>query len=358
MDRTGHGTEVRRPSEGVFPLSQLHATPRAPRGLTTLGADLLLFAAAFIWGTGFVAQRLGSEHLGAFAFTGLRFTAGTLLLLPLLWFAPWPTHVDRATAQRATVRGGLLAGVIMLCAANVQQFGLASTTASNGAFITSLYVVFVPFLGLLARHRIGWPVWVGIVLAGIGLLLLGVEPDFTVNAGDPWVLACAVFWALHVAVVGVYSRDAEPIRLSLIQLGMTGVVALSIAGTRGEITAEAVDLAKWALLYGAVLPVAVAFTLQVIAQKKAPPTHTALILSLESVFGMASGIVLLGERPDLQKYVGATLMLAGVVVSQAIRPKPARRGMDGDRAIGIDETLESSRRDDATEAIAHDPQPR
>ena len=139
---------------------------------------------------------------------------------------------------------------------------------------------------------------------------------------------------------------------------MTGVVALSIAGTRGEITAEAVDLAKWALLYGAVLPVAVAFTLQVIAQKKAPPTHTALILSLESVFGMASGIVLLGERPDLQKYVGATLMLAGVVVSQAIRPKPARRGMDGDRAIGIDETLESSRRDDATEAIAHDPQPR
>ncbi|MFM1822239.1 MAG: hypothetical protein RI967_505, partial [Planctomycetota bacterium] len=256
-----------------------------PRRLTTVGADLLLLAAALIWGSGFVAQRLGSEHLGAFAFTGLRFTLGTLLLLPLLAFAPWPSHTDRATARRATVRGGLLAGVVMLLAANAQQYGLESTTASNGAFITSLYVVFVPFLGLLARHRIGWPVWAGVALAGAGLVLLGVKDDFTVNAGDAWVLACAVLWAVHVAVVGAYSRDAEPIRLSLLQLGMTGVVALSFAGARGELVPEAIDAAKWSVLYGAVLPVAVAFTLQVVAQKKAPPTHTALILSLESVFG-------------------------------------------------------------------------
>lgn len=122
------------------------------RGLTTLGADSLLLAAAIIWGTGFVAQNLGSKHLSAFAFTGLRFTAGTLLLLPLLAFAPWPTHIDRATSRRATLRGGLF-GLIMLCAANVQQFGLASTTASNGAFITSLYVVFVPFIGLFAKQN-------------------------------------------------------------------------------------------------------------------------------------------------------------------------------------------------------------
>jgi drug/metabolite transporter (DMT)-like permease len=303
------------------------------RGLTTLGADSLLLAAAIIWGTGFVAQNLGSKHLSAFAFTGLRFTAGTLLLLPLLAFAPWPTHVDRATSRRATLRGGLFAGLIMLCAANVQQFGLASTTASNGAFITSLYVVFVPFIGLFAKQKLGWPIWCGVVLAAVGLALLGIEPGFTINAGDPWVLLCALLWAFHVAVVGKYSRDAEPIRLSLIQLGMTGVVALSIASARGEVTAAAVDDAKWALIYGAVLPVAVAFTLQVIAQRKAPPTHTALILSLESVFGMASGIAFLGERPNMQKYIGAALMLAGVVVSQVIRPKAV---LEADRAIAND----------------------
>jgi len=294
--------------------------------LSILRADLLLLVAAIIWGTGFVAQRLGSEHLTAFAFTGIRFTLGTLLLVPLLAVARWPTHVDRATSRRATLRGGALAGVVMLLAACVQQHGLGATTASNGAFITSLYVVFVPFLGLIARHRIGWPVWLGVALAGAGLVLLGVNRDFTVNAGDPWVLACAVLWAVHVAVVGAFSRDAEPIRLSLIQLAITGVCALAIAAARGEVTTEAVDAAKWAVLYGAALPVAVAFTLQVIAQKNAPPTHTALILSLESVFGMASGIVFLGERPDLQKYAGAALMLAGVVVSQAIRSPESPEG--------------------------------
>ncbi len=289
--------------------------------LTTLRADLLLLMSAIIWGSGFVAQRLGSEHLGAFAFTGTRFAIGALLLLPMLWFAPWPKHVDRAVSRSATWRGGWIAGLIMLAAATMQQHGLGSTTASNGAFITSLYVVFVPFIGLFARQRIAWPVWTGVFIALIGLLLLGVEPDFTWNSGDPWILGCAVLWAFHVSVVGRYSRDAEPIRLSLIQLGITGVGALAIAFARGEFSHEALDAAKWAVLYGAVLPVAVAFTLQMIAQRHAPPTHTALIISLESVFGMISGILFLHERPDAQKYVGAFLMLAGVVLSQAIKPK-------------------------------------
>jgi drug/metabolite transporter (DMT)-like permease len=291
--------------------------------LTTLRADLLLLTAAVIWGSGFVAQRLGSEHLGAFAFTGLRFTLGTLLLLPLLAFAPWPTHVDRATSRRATLRGGVFAGLVMFAAANAQQFGLGGTTASNGAFITSLYVVFVPFLGLFTKQRIGWPVWTGVTLAGIGLLLLGMTDDYRMTPGDLWVLLCAVLWAVHVVVVGRYTKDAEPIRLSLIQLGITGVGALSIALARGTVPIEGVVEAKWAILYGAALPVAVAFTLQVIAQRKAPPTHTALILSLESVFGMLCGIAFLAERPTLQQYAGAALMLCGVVVSQAVKPRTA-----------------------------------
>jgi drug/metabolite transporter (DMT)-like permease len=289
--------------------------------LTTLRADLLLLAAAVIWGSGFVAQRLGSGHLDAFEFNGLRFTFGTLLLLPLLRFAPWPTHVTREASRRATLRGGLLAGAVMMLAANAQQHGLTSTTASNGAFITSLYVVFVPFLAIaFSRKLLGWAVWLGVGLAGAGLVLLGVNPDFTVNAGDPWVLACAVLWAVHVVVVGAFSRDAEPIRFSLIQLGMTGLASLVTMFAHDGVRLESIDAAKWALLYAAVLPVAAAFTLQVIAQKHAPPTHTALILSLESVFGMACGILFLSERPTAQQYAGAALMLVGVVVSQVVQP--------------------------------------
>jgi drug/metabolite transporter (DMT)-like permease len=141
---------------------------------TTLRADILLLVAAMIWGSGFVAQRIASAHLDAFAFNGLRFTFGTLLLLPLLAFAPWPTHVARTSATRATWRGGFIAGIVMMLAANAQQHGLASTTASNGAFITSLYVVFVPFLAIaFHRQRIGSPVWFGVALAAIGASLRG-----------------------------------------------------------------------------------------------------------------------------------------------------------------------------------------
>ena len=292
--------------------------------LSTIRADFLLLTAAVIWGSGFVAQRLGSEHLDAFAFTGLRFTLGTLLLLPLLKFARWPKHVAPVFSWRATTRGGIMAGIVMTLAATAQQHGLGQTTASNGAFITSLYVVFVPFVAiLLTRHRIGWAVWTGVALAAVGLALLGVKEDATINGGDWWILVCAVLWALHVVIVGIYSRDAEPIRLSLIQLGMTGGITLAIAFARGSIQAESLDAAKWAVLYGAVLPVAVAFTLQVIAQKHAPAAHTALILSLESVFGMLAGILFLAERPTGQQYVGAGLMLAGVVVSQVFQPQKA-----------------------------------
>lgn len=330
MARPRGGREGDRARVGVEALSE-------SMKLTTFRADLLLLAAAVIWGSGFVAQRLGSEHLGAFAFTGLRFTLGTLLLLPLLAFAPWPTHVDRATSRRATLRGGVFAGLVMLAAANAQQFGLGGTTASNGAFITSLYVVFVPILGMLVRQRVGWPVWTGVALAGVGLLLLGMTDDYRMTPGDLWVLLCAVLWAVHVVVVGRYTKDAEPIRLSLIQLGITGLGALSIALARGSVPIDGVVEAKWAILYGAALPVAVAFTLQVIAQRKAPPTHTALILSLESGFGMACGMLFLSERPTLQQHAGAGLMLAGVVVSQVARPQDVA---------------------DADKRLADDPQPR
>jgi drug/metabolite transporter (DMT)-like permease len=176
-------------------------------------------------------------------------------------------------------------------------------------------------------------VWLGVALAGAGLVLLGVNPDFTVNAGDPWVLACAGLWAVHVVVVGAFSRDAEPIRFSLIQLGMTGVASLATMFAHDGVRLDAVVAAKWALLYAAVFPVAIAFTLQVVAQKKAPPTHTALILSLESVFGMLCGIVFLSERPTLQQYAGAALMLAGVAVSQLIQPASVA---EADRAIADD----------------------
>ncbi len=287
--------------------------------MKTAVADSFLLAAAAIWGAGFVFQILGANHVGPFGFTGLRFTIGTILLLPLLAFVPWPEE-NTQQVRRTTLRGGLIVGVAMAAGALFQQAGLGYTTASNGAFITSLYVVFVPLLGLLVGQHLRWSVWGGVALAGIGLALLGITREFEVNPGDGLVLVSAVIWAIQVILVGRYSSRVEAIRFSILQLGVTGIVSLIIAAFLGQLEWESILLAKWSILLGAAFPVAVAFTLQVIAQKSAPPAHAALIMSLESVFGMGCGIIFLSERPELQQYIGAALMLTGVVLSQ-LAPK-------------------------------------
>ncbi|MSR41900.1 MAG: DMT family transporter [Phycisphaerales bacterium] len=291
--------------------------------MTTPIADTFLLLAAAIWGAGFVAQVLGAEHVGPFGFTGLRFTIGTVLLLPLLFIVPWPKE-NAQEVRRITWRGGLIAGVVMTAGALFQQAGLGHTTASNGAFITSLYVVFVPLLGLFIGTALRWNVWLGVAIAAIGLALLGITREFEFNRGDPLVLVSAMIWGVQVIIVGKYSTRVEAIRFSMIQLGVTGLVSLVFAAFLGQLHCESILLAKWAILLGAAFPVAIAFTLQVLAQKSAPPAHAALIMSLESVFGMACGIMFLSERPETQQYIGAALMLTGVVVSQMVRRERSR----------------------------------
>ena len=291
--------------------------------MTTAVADTFLLLAAAIWGAGFVAQILGANHVGPFGFTGIRFTLGTILLLPLLYIIRWPTE-NVSAVRRDTFKGGVISGVVMTVGALFQQYGLGDTTASNGAFITSLYVVFVPLLGLFIGNRIGWSVWLGVALSFVGLVLLAVTREFTFNSGDPFVLVSAMVWAIQVIVVGRYSPRIEPVRFSMIQLGITGVASLIFAAFLGELEWAPIVEARWPILFGAAFPVATAFTLQVFAQKKAPPTHAALIMSLESVFGMACGIAFLHERPEVQQYIGAALMLTGVIVSQVIRPGQRR----------------------------------
>ncbi len=296
--------------------------------MTTAVADSFLLTAAAIWGAGFVFQVLGADHVGPFGFTGLRFTIGTILLLPLLFVIPWPEE-DTKQVQRTTIRGGLIVGIAMAAGALFQQAGLGFTTASNGAFITSLYVVFVPLLGLFIGHHLRWPVWTGVALAAVGLGLLGITRQFEVNPGDGLVLVSAVIWAIQVILVGRYSSRVEAIRFSIIQLGVTGIVSLIFAAFFGQLEWESILLAKWSILLGAAFPVAVAFTLQVLAQKRAPPAHAALIMSLESVFGMACGIIFLSERPELQQYAGAALMLTGVMLSQLVPRESAPTAPQG-----------------------------
>jgi len=286
------------------------------RGLTTLKADLLLTTTALIWGLAFVAQRVGADHVGPFVFNGVRFALGACALLPLA------ARSDKAMgpAPGMHVRpmlGYLCAGLVLTLGASLQQIGLQYTTAGKAGFITCLYVILVPLFAIFWGRRTPLGTWIGAVVAVAGMYLLSVTEDFSVNQGDLLEFIGAFFWAGHVLVASWFAPRMNPIRLAVGQYTVCSVVSLCIAVASGESFALA---GLWAaavpILYGGLFSVGVAYTLQLVAQRDANPSHAAIILSMESVFAALAGWVLIGEILTTRGLVGCALMLAGMLLSE------------------------------------------
>lgn len=294
-------------------------------------ANLLLGLTAAIWGLGFVAQRLGADHMGAMSFNAARFAIGALSLLPLIWWfsrqrrtAPVVTPEPPAgeifdeTPPRvgaSPLLPGLAAGAVLFSAAGLQQVGIATTTAGKAGFITGLYIVLVPVLGLALGHRAGVPVWLGLGLAVPGLWLLSMTEDLTIATGDLLVLAGALFWALHILVIDHFVRTVDALKLSAAQFAACALLSAGTALVVEERPFAGFAPALWAVLYGGLFAVGVAYTLQVVAQQHAKPSHAALILSLEAVFGALGGWLLLGEVMSGRMLLGAALLMTGILVS-------------------------------------------
>lgn len=282
----------------------------------TLRSDLMLLITAAIWGTAFVAQRVGMDYVGPFTFTAARFFLGALSLLPLLLILK-PTIAKPEGKVRLNLwQGGLIAGTFLFAGATLQQVGLQYTTAGNAGFITGLYIILVPVIALLWGQRTGRNTWVGGVLAVVGLYLLSITDDFTLAYGDLLQLIGALFWAGHVLVIGWLSPQMDALRLSIVQFFTCGLVSLGVALFIEEPTFANIGMAWQPIAYAGLLSVGVAYTLQVFAQKTAPASHAAIILSLEAVFAVIGGYFLLGERLDTQGIIGCSLMLAGMLISQ------------------------------------------
>ncbi len=288
---------------------------------TAYKADLLLLLAAAIWGSGFVAQRLGMDHVGPMTFNAVRFAIGFLTLLLVIRLRR-PRGDNLASSWRACALGGGVAGVVLFVAAALQQIGMVTTTAGKGGFITGLYVVLVPVLGICVRVRAGYATWAGAALAIAGLYLLSVTASFELARGDWWVVASAFFWALHVLVIGRLAPRVEALRFAAVQLAIAFALALIAALLVERIRADEVAAAKWAIVYSGVFPVAVAFGLQVVAQRSAPPAHAAVLLSLEAVFAALCGWIILGETLAGRQLAGCALMLCGGLISQIRRRGP------------------------------------
>jgi drug/metabolite transporter (DMT)-like permease len=289
------------------------------RAASVLANDSLLLLTAVIWGMAFVAQRLGMEHVGPFTYNAVRFALGSVTLLPLIIIRgnrvslPLPGAAGR---RWGAIPAGLIAGGILFFGSSFQQSGLVTTTAGKGGFITGLYVVLVPLAGLFWGQRARWSSWAGAVLAVIGLFLLSVTDALTIGRGDLLVLIGAFFWAAHVQVVGLLSPRTDPFRFSCVQFVACSLLCACGAALTEEVTLAGIRAALLPILYAGVMSVGVAFTLQVVAQRRAPAAHAAIILSLEAVFAAVGGILVLGESLDARGAAGCAIMFAGMIVSQ------------------------------------------
>jgi drug/metabolite transporter (DMT)-like permease len=285
-----------------------------------LQSDALFLLSATIWGFAFVAQRMGMDHVGPFTFNGVRFLLGALVLIPLIQRnyrrqGREGAGDDKGHAKRLILYGSL-AGMALFGGASLQQVGLVYTTAGKAGFITGLYVVIVPIMGLLWGQRTNAGTWMGALLAAVGLYLLSVTENFTIGFGDLLELVGAVLWACHIHLIGWLSPRTDSLQLAFVQFMMCAVASLVTAAAVE--TAGVADLAAAALpiIYGGAFSVGIAYTLQVVAQRRAHPAHAAILLSLESVFAAVGGWLILGEMMSGRAMAGCALMFMGMLLSQ------------------------------------------
>ena len=285
-----------------------------------LRSDLVLLLAAIIWGFAFVAQRVGMEYVGPFTYNSVRFGLGALVLLPFLVLRKEKTRslimASHPSGKRRIIIGSLVTGLFLFVGASFQQYGIQYTTAGKAGFITGLYVVFVTIAGVFFGHRTNVYIWIGMALSITGLYFLSITKDLTIASGDMYILACAVVFTGHVLMIAWLSPKMDSIFLAVIQFSICSLLSLLVASSM-ETLQWASILAAWLpVLYGGIFSVGIAFTLQVVAQKTAHPAYASIILSLEAVFAVIGGIIILHEVLTMRILTGCLLMLAGMLLVQ------------------------------------------
>lgn len=279
-------------------------------------------AASVIWGFAFVAQRKGMEHTGPFLFNAARFLLGALVLLPFLKKDLFSTYKKSGLFQNLTPKLNL--GCLLFAGASLQQIGIVYTSAGKAGFITGLYVIFVPLLGLFIGRKTNKLTWCGALLAVLGMFFLSINQDFSIGNGDMLVLIGAFFWAFHVLTVDKLSKTNNAISLAFWQFLICSFLSFIASLLFEEIKISPVLAAILPILYAGICSSGIAYTLQVIAQKKAHPSHAAIILGLESPFAAMGGYILLAEILSRRELLGCGLMMAGMLLSQSLYFKRQR----------------------------------
>jgi len=279
----------------------------------------LLMITAMIWGAAFVAQSIGMDYIGPYTFNAIRFLIGGIVLLPMV---KKQTQEKSHGSKMPLLIGGLCCGMALCMASCLQQMGIVYTTVGKAGFITAMYIVIVPLLRMMMGKKSGWSVWISVFLAVVGLYYLCMTESFTIGRGDVYVLLCAGIFSVHILLVDHFSPLVNGVTLSCIQFFVSGGVA-AVAAFLWETPDLTSILSAWApLLYAGVLSSGVGYTLQVIGQKGVDPVIASLILSLESVFSVLAGWIILGQKLSMREWAGCVLMAVAIVLAQCPSPDP------------------------------------
>ena len=291
----------------------------------------LLVLTALIWGTAFVAQTTGGDTVGAFSFNCIRSLIGGIVLIPVIHVLDTKTDKKPKTAaeKKTLLTGGIACGCVMFIASSFQQLGInLGTEAGKAGFLTACYILLVPILGLFLKKKCGWNIWIGVVLtlAGLYLLCMNGTTGFSLRFSDGLVIICAVCFSLHILLVDHFSPLVDGVRLSSIQFIISGLIGLiptffvdmhhSLSGFYAWLPALQSWNAWIPILYAGVMSCGVAYTLQIIGQNGLNPTIASLLMSLESVFSVLAGWIILGQKLTTREILGCVIIFAAIVLAQ------------------------------------------
>lgn len=283
---------------------------------------ICLFLAALIWGFAFVAQSVGMDYIGPFTFNGIRSILGGVVLIPvaLICLKAEPKkekRADKKEERKIVLAGGVVCGFIMFVATSLQQIGIQYTQAGKAGFLTALYVVIVPIISIFIGKKVHKKIWLCVALAVGGMYLLCISGTMTIGMGDILVILCAVAFSVHILAVDYFVERMNGVLLSCLQFLISGAVALVCMAVFEEPSLQAILDAKAALLYAGILSCGAGYTFQIVGQKGVNPTVASLILSLESVFSVIGGWLLLHEVLSPREITGCIIMFAAIVIAQA-----------------------------------------
>ncbi|KIR03498.1 Permease of the drug/metabolite transporter (DMT) superfamily [Lachnospiraceae bacterium TWA4] len=294
-----------------------------------LKGNLCLTLTAFIWGLAFVAQSVGMDYVGPFTFNFLRFFVGGISLIPVMFLLRKGNFTESAsknensiesTSHKASknllVISGICCGVILGIASNFQQIGIQYTTIGKAGFITALYIIIVPIIGIFLKKSIGLKVWISVAIALVGMYLLCITESLSLGTGDLFVLLCAFIFSLHIICVDYFSPKVDSVKLSCIQFFVASLVSCIGMLILESPSINGVLLAWMPILYAGIFSSGVGYTLQVIGQKYTSPTEASLIMSLESVFSLLAGWVILHERLSTKELLGCALVFIAIILTQ------------------------------------------